>query len=142
MGLIKMNLIVTAAHCLDRDNERDLAEMPGTVQMRQVTKIIKHESYNRGAKFNNDIALMIVDEEFKYTDYVRPACLPSPSFDFNQGHMIISGLGNTEEGWVKPMKFATVPMCDQEACKRKFRHMFKSESMICGGQTGKDSCQG
>ena len=106
-------------------------------------------------KFNNDIALMIVESDFEYTDYVRPACLPSPSFNFKKGHMIISGLGNTEEGWVKPMKYATIPMCNQNACQKKFKRMFKcefsffqlrlmvlAENMICGGQTGKDSCQG
>jgi len=154
--LISMEVVVTASHCLDNANppdwrlqaghieryERDLKEMPGTVQMRNVVKIIKHENYNRGARYNNDIALMFADEPFEYTDYVRPACLPTASFDFEEGHMIISGLGKTEKGWIEPMNYATIPMCNQKACKDRFRGMYRNETMICGGLTGKDSCQG
>merc|ERR1712241_963217 len=105
-----MNTVVSAAHCVDHPNpaawriqaghmkrfEKDLPDFPGTVQMRQVHKIYKHEYYNRPVRFNNDIMLMVVDPPFDYTDYVRPACLPSPSFKVELGHMIISGVGKTE----------------------------------------------
>ena len=62
-----------------------------------------------------------------FSDYVRPACLPTASFDFEEGHMIISGLGKTEKGWVEPMMYATIPMCNQSACKERFRTMYKSK---------------
>ena len=44
-------------------------------QKRKVGKIIRHPSYNEDTK-DHDIALMITTQQFVYTDYVKPACLP------------------------------------------------------------------
>ena len=54
--------------------------------------LINHFSEYNARRVMNDIAIMIVKKPFKYTDYVRPACLPSPDFTFNNGRMIISGM--------------------------------------------------
>ena len=42
----------------------------------------------------NDIAVMFFgnyENDFEYTDYVRPICLPQPNFTFNGGYMLVSG---------------------------------------------------
>lgn len=50
-------------------------------QERQVTKIIKHDKYYGGALFN-DIALIVVNEEFILKDNVGTICLPPQSYIF------------------------------------------------------------
>ena len=54
-------------------------------------------NYNRGGHHNYDIAVMIVDS-FDFTQYVKPACLPSNGFEVTEGFGLISGWGNTESG--------------------------------------------
>ena len=39
----------------------------------------------------NDIAFLVTEFPFSYTDFVRPICLPKPDFKFDQGYMIVSG---------------------------------------------------
>ena len=48
---------------------------------------------------DNDIAIMVVESPFQYTNYVRPACLPQSNFKISNGaNVIISGWGATETG--------------------------------------------
>ena len=82
--------------------------------------MLKFRQYNP-RRILNDVAVMNLAEPFYYTEYVRPACLPSPNFTFDNGRMIVSGTGNTDQGgdqnrFVNPMQYTTVPMCSQAAC--------------------------
>jgi len=156
--LVSMDKVVTAAHCVYGKTHRKMTIVAGhvkrhekassrtpQVQQRTVLKTIIHPDYN-ARRVMNDIAIMIMKKPFKYTDYVRPACLPSPDFTFNNGRMIISGTGDTtgNKDLSPTVQYTTIPMCSQNACKshRKIGRYFHEDIMVCGGEEGKDSCQG
>merc|ERR1711902_118506 len=41
---------------------------------------------------SHDISIMVTETPFEYTDYVRPACLPSPGFKIeHEANCVISG---------------------------------------------------
>ena len=48
---------------------------------------------------NYDVAIMMLASPFDYTDYVRPACLPPPDFEFENGRMIVSGSVDEFNSW-------------------------------------------
>ena len=62
-----------------------------------VSKVILHDQYRVGARFNNDIAILKLQSAFDYTDFVKPACLPNPSYKVQTGTaVIVSGWGATQ----------------------------------------------
>lgn len=65
---------------------------------RNIKRIIAHQDYNP-MTYNNDIALMELDNEVKLNQNIWPICLPSPTFDFPAGQAAwITGWGATREG--------------------------------------------
>ena len=59
---------------------------------------------------------MMLSSPFEYTDYVRPACLPPPEFEFENGRMIVSGTGDTTgmRDFTDNVMYVTVPMCKND----------------------------
>lgn len=43
---------------------------------RKISHIIKHRGYNTGGSYNNDIALLKVDQDLPMTGILKPVCLP------------------------------------------------------------------
>ena len=67
-------------------------------QARIVSEVIKNEQYRIGAKHNNDIAIIKLKTPFEQTSFVKPACLPYPSFKADTGEtLIVSGWGLTDQ---------------------------------------------
>lgn len=66
-------------------------------QDRQVSKIIKHESYYGGA-LHNDIALVFLTEPFTMWDNVGTLCLPPQGFKFHKERCYASGWGKNVYG--------------------------------------------
>lgn len=61
----------------DRTDEKE-----STLVTRKVDRIVKHKNYN-AATFNNDIALLRLDQEVKLgknADYPAPVCLPQEGY--------------------------------------------------------------
>lgn len=68
-------------------------------QTRGVSQVINHPNYRKGARHNNDIAILKLETPFDETNFVKPACLPDPSFHAEPGRaVIVSGWGLTEKG--------------------------------------------
>lgn len=44
-------------------------------------RIVKHAGYS-SSNYNNDIALLQLDEVLKFDDLLRPVCLPTPGKSF------------------------------------------------------------
>lgn len=65
-----------------------------TDQVAYIRRVIVHQKFN-AKTFDNDVALIELDREFTFNNYVRPICLAT--VDFPAGSTcVISGWGKTE----------------------------------------------
>merc|ERR1711978_192458 len=145
--LIGPRHVVTAAHCVTdlpsgfalavvRVGEHDLASeqdcqsgvcSPDPQDMK-VRKIVFHPSYGKPNAFQNDIAVISLEEEVQQNDFVIPICLP-----FN------------DEGDDYLTPEVGVEVTNGTECKEVYaeRGGVITPSQICaGGQKGRDSCVG
>ncbi|CAL8128830.1 unnamed protein product [Orchesella dallaii] len=150
----KTELVITAAHCVDSGithkytivaGELRRSEVTGNEQVRNVSSIISHEDYN-GWTFAHDIAIILTDKPFNWTEHVRPVELPYP-FQQTEGDVIISGWGTTQSGGFHAdiLQKVQVPIVDDETCKNAYAAVVILESMLCAGflgEGGRDTCQG
>ena len=65
-----------------------------------------------------DIAVVIVENKFHYTDYVRPICLPTPDFNPQEGRLIAAGTGYNGTDHSMDMTFITLPACQNDVCQK------------------------
>ena len=82
-----------------------------------IKKVLDHHNYNEDVVYG-DIALLLIHGKWKYSEYVRPACLPnssrySPSPD---AVCAISGFGKTD-GSKNMLNKATLPIVEFNKCK-------------------------
>lgn len=57
-------------------------------------RIVVHDSYNPStSKVANDIALIKLEQEVEWSDFVKPVCLPKPDGE------TYSGFSGTVAGW-------------------------------------------
>lgn len=100
--------LLSAAHCeKDRENGPaiivklgavDLKDNGPNVQLIPISQFKTHPSYKSSEKYN-DIALIRLQKEIKFNEFVRPACLntePLQSLQWKQA--IASGFGKTQYG--------------------------------------------
>ena len=89
-------MIITAAHCVGGDPQDSMvlagvhnldhlstkstweknSEVHKRIQVRGVKHYYVHQNYNKITD-ENDIAVIELDEDLDFTDYVQPACLPT-----------------------------------------------------------------
>ncbi|XP_075956494.1 ST14 transmembrane serine protease matriptase a [Anarhichas minor] len=159
-AIISPMWLVTAAHCV-QDDARTRFSQPGTweaylglhrqgnigpsVVKRNLKKVIPHPNYNAHT-YDNDIALMQLDSPVKYSDYIRPICMPAPQHDFPVGSTVwITGWGATREGGfaAKVLQRAQVRIINHSVCNDLMGGQITSR-MLCAGVLagGVDACQG
>ena len=118
--IINEGTILTAAHCCSRRSRNDyskhkiindncyavavrttrknLYEMDP--QTRRVSKIILHEKYVKlmdGMFYvENDFAILKLVADLKFSDFVKPACLPSDDHKYYKMRCFTSGWGEIE----------------------------------------------
>lgn len=74
-----------------------------------VEKIISHEGYNPNSRDQyNDIALLKLDRDVEYTEWIRPICLPLTSdlrnTDYTGHSLDVAGFGKTKTEVFSPVK--------------------------------------
>lgn len=159
-SIIDNRWLVTAAHCVQDDGKSRFSQ-PGTweayfglhiqrridsrVEKREIKRIIPHPYYNHYT-FDNDIALMELSAPVKYSDYIKPICLPSPQHVFETGSTVwITGWGATREGGfaASVLQKAEVRMINHNECNKLMSGQLTSR-MLCAGilKGGVDACQG
>jgi len=103
--------ILTAAHCfLDEDKNKDAIVVLGAiyqskpedgddwpVQILKVKTIIKHENFSTGPA-QNDIAILIVEDNIKWSINKQMICLPSEKFLHGNVNAKAAGWGQTFGG--------------------------------------------
>ncbi|EZA52935.1 hypothetical protein DMN91_000954 [Ooceraea biroi] len=98
--------------------------------------------------FDNDIALLRLNERVPLSDTIRPICLPSTlDNDYVGANAIASGWGTLQEDG-KPsclLQEVEVPVMSLQACRNtSYSPRMISDNMLCAGylEGQKDSCQG
>jgi len=151
-SLLDPTTVITAAHCTEIwsspnevmvvAGEHSQKNDDGTEQTADVAQLIVHENYGVGHAYENDIALWLLSTPFEMNDAVQGVTLPQ----FQQesvGSCNVSGWGTLTAGGYTPdvLMVVSVPIVGEGTCKIEYPFQI-AESMICAGETGKDSCQG
>jgi len=173
--LINERYVVTAAHCIskvpstwnlisvrlgewDATTSRDCDDSlineivcnDPAVDISVEEKIV-HESYDANSKNqHNDIALLRLSRPVKYTNFIKPICLPVDSALRNKNlsdmTMDVAGWGKTETASSSKRKLkVSIDAYSNAACQRVYSssNIEIIDSQICaGGDPGRDSCNG
>ena len=122
--------------------------------MRTITNFVVHEDYcgkykgcGRQRAFENDIAVLTVDEPFSFNSFVQPACLPAETFEYRHNSLAeVTGFGVTEQNryskkYADRLMGVNLQVFGPGSCPIT---TIAKENMICAGYRAgeKDSCQG
>lgn len=160
--LISENWLLTAAHCVGNRSRPDgwmvkvgvtrRIASPSFVKKLKVKKIIKHYDFDHGLPFNNDIALILLEESVEFNQYLRPICLPSANLSLgpdNSKDCVVVGFGKSKFGqdanYLQVAHFANVPIVRRSVCSNWYQeqNVTLSEGMLCAGwaEGKRDACQ-
>ncbi|XP_025114509.1 transmembrane protease serine 9-like [Pomacea canaliculata] len=108
-ALIHDRVVLTAAHCFEDPNLRDirrwkvvagkhhLGQVDTHTQLFRVKRLVMHEQFLHTTVIDNDIALLLLDHSLNYTHHVRPICLSPTEQKLSSGHgCVMAGWGSTE----------------------------------------------
>ena len=157
--LISSRHILTASHCIRSNptsNTFDIivgehhttSSMDGT--RHEICRAVQHPTYNSGARFRNDFAIVHLKQPVQLNDRAVPACLPTSSLgnEFLAGkNMTVSGWGTLSAGGSIPtvLHSVVVPGITNDVCKASYGSSRITSEMLCAGDVangGIDSCQG
>ncbi|XP_017045433.1 LOW QUALITY PROTEIN: trypsin-1 [Drosophila ficusphila] len=153
-SLLNDQFLLTASHCVygfrkERisvrllEHDRKMSHMQKID--RKVAEVITHPKYN-ARNYDNDIAIIKLDEPVEFNEVLHPVCMPTPGRSFKGENGIVTGWGALKVGGPTSdtLQEVQVPILSQDEC-RKSRYGNKiTDNMLCGGydEGGKDSCQG
>lgn len=120
-----------------------------------VEQIVVHPDYDRTSRNQaNDIALIRLEYDVPYTEFVRPVCLPSTLNGGKMGQLRIvadaklfaSGWGRTLQARQSSKKLKVqLPVVDQTVCRNKYAEIQATivDSQLCAGSLfAVDTCDG
>jgi secreted trypsin-like serine protease len=92
----------------------------------------------------NDLALMQVSPPFELNEFVSPVQLVKQSFVPSGEPMTVAGWGQLlEDGQLSnTLMKVDVPFVPQETCSALYGGTRIKDTMLCGGEGGKDACKG
>ncbi|KAL9930757.1 phenoloxidase-activating factor 2 isoform 1-T1 [Glossina fuscipes fuscipes] len=162
-SLIAPNVALTAAHCVINREARQLIVRAGEWDTqntneilphvdKQVKEKIVHEKYSRGTLYN-DVALLILEEPYRWEENIRPVCLPESNTNFDGLRCFATGWGKDKFGregkYQVILKRIDLPVVPHATCEDQIRqtrlglYYELHESFMCaGGELGKDTCKG
>ncbi|KAF7263934.1 hypothetical protein GWI33_000889 [Rhynchophorus ferrugineus] len=140
----------TDVDCVVTKNNRQLCAPPAVNV--PVEDRIAHEEYQpQDINQYHDIALLRLAREVKFSDYIRPICLPRVptllSKSYVNKNLIVAGWGKTENRSESNIKLKLeVPVKSDSVCTNTYtraRVQLNGDYQICaGGRSGQDSCRG
>jgi trypsin len=147
--LIRSNLAMTAAHCVEGMQPDELTLLHGTRLLSSggtqigIVSIHMHPEYDRRT-LDHDIALLRLAAPVS-GPLVTPATMASTSDIAGPGRMVQAlGWGRLYEGGPFPdvLQSVHVPIISLDRCRASYPSFLVSARMICAGLAGRDSCQG
>lgn len=129
----------------------DYSSAPAAMRV-GIEETILHEQYRDNApNKENDIALIRLDQDIRFSDSIRPICLPSAVAQERSAPA--SGTQYTVAGWGRTLRSPKsavkqklqVPLVDLAQCQRKYRERKVNvvDNQLCaGGVYAEDSCEG
>ncbi|XP_038143516.1 tryptase-like [Cyprinodon tularosa] len=162
-SLINDQWVLTAAHCINRDDLYHTDVHLGVSQLdvsspnkltRKLSEIICHPDYHSYTS-ENDICLLKLSAPINFTNYIQPVCLASENSTFHDGvTSLVTGFGVTDSGQTSTLQEVEVPIVGNNRCTCYYQDLFNiylllfedldTNNYLCAGlqQGGKDSCQG
>ena len=150
--LLSSDTVLTAAHCKTDLNrfrvslgEHDITRSDGE-QLFTPSQWISHPRYD-GASTNYDFAIVKLSTPVTFSSSVLPACLPSPTNNYDSVTATVTGWGTLYSGGSQPSKLQKVDVdtMSNSVCggtSTAYRPGDITQVMICASAPGKDSCQG
>ncbi|XP_059046213.1 trypsin epsilon-like [Achroia grisella] len=155
--ILTTKIVLTAAHCFDYN--RNIAEMrilsncqfvyncKSTIH--QIWDFILHEHYNETIIFSNDVAVLIIHDNFVLGPYVQKAVLIENDLWMheNETNFIATGWGVAEKNDVKQNKNNGLMMIylryiPRANCSRMTNVRLSSDMFCMYGDGQRDTCRG
>jgi len=99
-----------------------------------------------------DVALLVLSETVKFSDYISPVCLPEPESEDQMTNLVITGWGNTNPGFgpykpgniLQKLDVINVPLhtCDVKWKQKQNADLLPSHICVNTFEPGKSSCRG
>ncbi|XP_075046287.1 mannan-binding lectin serine protease 2 [Mixophyes fleayi] len=165
-ALLHDKWIITAAHVIYNKNIAHINIKMGFISKKDTgfykatpEAIFIHPDYKNDGTYNNDIALIKLQNKVPINETILGICLPTKDQRFRIGHTqdvhnvgLVSGWGLTERNLLSSnLRFVQVEVIDHGRCVASYKEKSTAEAkytvtenMICAGneEGGKDSCGG
>merc|ERR1719234_2231211 len=148
--LISSTHVLTAAHCFEDESASSIWVLLGEHNVADndftrvdVAEIIKHPDYKPDPNYNNDYAILRLENRVTFSNKVSPACLPNDLRETYAGVLAtVTGWGTLSSGGNQPtaLQEVDVTVTTNAECDSAYGSITKN--MICAADSGKDSCQG
>ncbi|KAL0267409.1 UNVERIFIED_CONTAM: hypothetical protein PYX00_009687 [Menopon gallinae] len=147
--IISETFVVTASHCLERFNSKEVSIRSGTSKRASGGDLLKIKRFARNPNFSAsqldyDVAVVELEEPMVFNDFRRAVRLADGEPTVGQ-NLTVSGWGKTtEKGSVAGILQSTsVRVIDRELCREYYKNKVNiTERMFCAGADGQDSCGG
>lgn len=152
--------ILTAAHCVAQMRTSDVASLKVRagahnlqnsaseqgVQDVSVKLVVKHKEFTMET-LHSDIAILVLKEPIRYTNTIKPVCLPSGKQSYAGKKGTVVGWGLLSERGSRPtvLQELTMEIWDNARCSSTYGSTAPAgikDTMLCAGKKGKDSCSG
>ncbi|XP_050033995.2 uncharacterized protein [Dermacentor andersoni] len=155
-ALISDRYVITAAHCTQGLRPQNITVRLGEYDFKQnttsrlprdfnVSRIRQHPEFRKDT-YQNDIALLRMSRRVRFSENIRPICLPkSPDESFLGKLATVVGWGTLSFGGPSSsiLRQVSLPVWDNTECKTKFTQAIP-KIFLCAGtrEGGQDACQG
>ncbi|XP_014482343.1 PREDICTED: trypsin-7-like [Dinoponera quadriceps] len=153
-SIISDQWVLTAAHCVYGRIFKFFKIRLGSsyqekdgIEFMNITTIYFHEMYDEDTN-DYDVALIKLPTPLKFGPLVKSVTLAKSSTIVKPDYKaVVTGWGETSAAGAisKVLQVLTVPIIDQEVCKKIYaRYRIVTPTMVCAGYTtdGKDTCHG
>ncbi|XP_030385952.1 chymotrypsin-like [Scaptodrosophila lebanonensis] len=162
-SIISKRIILTAAHCVsdkfkylliflgktNLDNEYEKGQQCFLLGR---SRVIIHEEFD-GHTLLNDIALIKMRYDIKFSEFIQPASLPMEELDYVNQTAVVSGWGSIIHDYnpklhvgTKQLHHLNVTIISNEVCKKLVQEMVPAkpftEAFICHRPTNGSPCNG